>query len=62
MNCGVGCKCNLDPMLLWLWCRLAATVPIQPLSRELPCAEGAALKKRQKKEKNVYMRMTEKLV
>ena len=30
MNCGVGCRCRLDPALLWLWlwlwCRLAATL------------------------------------
>ena len=30
--------CSLDPMLLWLWCRLAATAPIQSLAWELPYA------------------------
>ena len=25
VSCGVGCRCNLDPVLLWLWYRLAAT-------------------------------------
>ena len=40
-----------DPMLLWLWCRPAATAPIQPLDWEHPCAMGAALKKKQKKGK-----------
>ena len=34
-----------DPMLLWLWCRLAAAVPSQPLAWELPYAVGAALEK-----------------
>ena len=29
-----------DPSLLWLWCRLAATAPIQPLAWEPPYAEG----------------------
>ena len=24
-----------DPKLLWLWCRLAAVAPIQPLAQEL---------------------------
>ena len=24
VSCGVGCRCGLDPALLWLWCRLAA--------------------------------------
>ena len=33
-----------DPELLWLWCRLAATAPIQPLAWEPPYAEGVALK------------------
>ena len=38
-------------MLLWLWRRLVATVPITPLAWELPYAVGAALK-RQKRQKN----------
>ena len=28
MSCGVGHRHGLDIALLWLWCRLAATVPI----------------------------------
>ena len=28
--------------MLWLWCRLAATAPIQPLAWEPPYAVGAA--------------------
>ena len=40
-----------DPALLWLWCRVAATVPIQPLAWEPPYAQGVALKKRKKKKK-----------
>ena len=28
MSCGVGRRCGLDPMLLWLWCRLAVIVSI----------------------------------
>ena len=32
-------------MLLWLWHRLAATAPIQPLAWELPYAAGVALKR-----------------
>ena len=27
VNCGVGCRCDLDPTLLWLWRRLAAVAP-----------------------------------
>ena len=43
---GVGHRYILDPvlLLLWLWCRLAATAPIQPLPWELPYATGAVLK------------------
>ena len=50
MSYGVGCRCCLDPTLLWLWRRLVAAAPIQSLAWELPCASGAALKS-QKKEK-----------
>jgi len=38
----------LDLALLWLWCRPAATVLIQPLAGEPPHAAGAALKKKKK--------------
>ena len=38
-----------DPVVLCLWCRLAAAALIGPLGWELPYAEGAALKKQKKK-------------
>ena len=38
MRCGVSRRSDLDPELLWLWCRLEATVPIQPLAWEPPYA------------------------
>ena len=42
----------MDLALPWLWCRLAAVVPISPLAWELPYAGGVALKsKKRKKEK-----------
>ena len=41
-----------DPELLWLQCRPAATVPIQPLAWEPPHAMGVALEKTKKKKKN----------
>ena len=44
MSCGVGRRHSLDPELLWLWCRLAATAPIGPLAWEPPYAVGTALK------------------
>ena len=40
-----------DLALLWLWRRLAATAPIQPLAWEPPCALGVALKRQKKKKK-----------
>ena len=45
MGYGIGHRCGSDPVLLWLWCRPAAAILIPPLSRELPCATGAALKR-----------------
>ena len=48
MSCGVGRRRGLDPVLLWLWCRLAAVALIQPLAWELQ-ALGLALKKGKKK-------------
>ena len=55
MSCGVGCRHNSDPMLLWLWCRPAAIAPIRPLAWEPPYATGVALEKakRPKKKKNL---------
>ena len=43
MSCAVGCRLRSDPVLLWLWCRLAVTVPIRPLAWEPPYAAGTAL-------------------
>ena len=42
MSCGVGCRRGSDPMLLWLWRRLVATAPIQPLAWEPPHAARVA--------------------
>ena len=52
MSCGVGRRRSLDPMLLWLWCRLVATAPIGPLAWEPPYAAGSALEKTGKKKKS----------
>ena len=52
MGCGVGRGSDL--MLLWLWCRPAATAPIRPLAWEPPYAARAAQengKKTKKKKK-----------
>ena len=48
MSHGVGHRRGLDPTLLWLWRRLAATAPIRPLAWEPPYAVGAALEKAKK--------------
>ena len=40
-----------DPVLLWLWCRLAATAPIRPLAWEPPYAAAAALKRQKTRKK-----------
>ena len=44
-------KCRrrgLDPVLLWLWCRPAATALIGPLAWEPPYASGVGLKAKNK--------------
>ena len=48
----VGWRCSSDPMLLWLWGRLAASAPIQPPAWEPPDTSGAALKSQKKKKKS----------
>ena len=40
-----------DPVLLWLWCRLAATALIRPLAWEPPYAVGAAQEHKKDKKK-----------
>ena len=45
MSCGVGHRQDSDPVLLWLWCRTAATAPIRPLAWEPLYAAGVALEK-----------------
>ena len=51
MSCGVGHKCGLGLVLLWLWYRPAAIAPIQPLAWEPPYATGVALKSKKQKQK-----------
>ena len=50
MSCGVGCRCNSDPELLWLWHRPVATALIRPLAWEPPYAAGAPLEKAKKRQ------------
>ena len=51
MSCGVGHRCGLELVLLWLWHRPAATAPIQSLAWEPPYAIGMALKKDRREKK-----------
>ena len=51
VSCGVRCRCCSDPVVLWLWCRLAAAAPIRPLAWEHPYAAGGVLKRQKKKKK-----------
>ena len=60
MSCGVGCRCDWDPALLWLWCRPAATAPVRPLAWELPYAMGVTLNRQKKKKKKKKKRKKEK--
>jgi len=55
MSCGVGRRCSLAPVLLWLWRRPAAIALIGPLAWEPPYAAGVAIEKiktKQNKNKN----------
>ena len=49
VNCGVVRRRGLDPALLWLWCRLAATAPIQPLAWEPPYVAKEIAKNKSRK-------------
>ena len=51
-----------DPALLWLWCRLAATAPIQSLAWEPPYVTGMALKSKKKKKKKEERKKKEKQI
>ena len=53
MSCGVGHRHGSDLALLWLWRRLEATAPIQPLAWEPLYAAGAALEKTKKDPKKL---------
>ena len=51
MSCGIGRRRGSDLVLLWMWCKLAAAAPIQPLAWEPPYAVGLALKMTKRKKK-----------
>ena len=47
--------------MLWLWCRLAAAVQIQPLACELPYAAGTDIKRKKKVNKQIKVASKVKL-
>ena len=51
----VGRRRVLDLVLLWLWCRPVATVPIRPLAWEPPHAVSTALKGQKEQQPKVYI-------
>ena len=52
MSRGVGRRRGSNPILLWLWCSLAAVAPIHPLTWEPPCASSVALNRGKTKKKS----------
>lgn len=52
VSCGVGGRRGLELVLMWLWCKPAATAPIWSLAWEPPYTAGAALKRPKQKTKN----------
>ena len=55
VSCSIGDRRSSDPLLLWLWHRLAAKAQIHPLAWELQYALGVAVKKPKKKKKKVLI-------
>ena len=49
VSCSVGSRHSSDLVLLWLWCKPAATAPIRPVTWEPPHAAGAVLKRQKTK-------------
>ena len=54
---GVGHRRSPDPVLLWLWCRLAAVAPIQSLAWEPPYGPKKKKKKKRKESKQAKIKI-----
>ena len=55
MICGVGHRCGSDPVLLWLWCRPAATALIRlPSLGTFICCRCGPKKIKKKNRKYMY--------
>ena len=63
MNCGVGRRRGSDLVLLWLWCRLAATAPIRPpnLGTSTCHVCGAEKRTKSQKKKKRYLKILKEL-
>ena len=61
MSWGIVCIHSSDMVLLWLWCRPAATAPIIPLAWDPPYAMGMALEDKKKKKKKKKKRERERM-
>ena len=61
MSCGVGGRCGLDLVLLWLWHRSAVVALIRPLAWEPPFVVGMALKRQKTKGKRQKKKRKEKI-
>ena len=62
-SCELWCRHVSDPVLLWLWYRLAAIAPIQLLAWEFPYAASVALKSKSKsKNKKEKRKKKEKIL
>ena len=60
MRYGVGLGRGSDPVLLWLWRRPAAAVPVGPLAWDPPCAARVDLKDKKTKKKKKKKPKTKK--
>ena len=65
-SCRVGRRCDLNLVLLWVWCGPAAAAPTQSLAREFLYATGMAIKRkktervRENKWMNVFKKVRRK--
>ena len=63
VNCGVGCRRGIDPVLLCLWHRPEAAATLGPLAWEPPYAVGVALRRQKtKKKKKVHFKMVSSVI
>ena len=53
--CDVSGRFGSDSLLLWLWCRLAAVVPLQPLGLGTSICHKCSYKKKKKKKRAIFI-------